>query len=391
MMATRLDICMLDPLFYPYQGGTEKHVLEVGKRLAKKHNVSVLTSQLPNAKAKKATFFGINIIRTPAIYLENLPSFMPPPYTICPFFVRDLLKQRNADLFHIHNRFWYYPDTLGAIQMKLKKPLFLTLHNAKPEGISPLTDIGGALYDSLLGERVMEAANRMMAVSRYTKEVTVPKKFQYKCDVVHNGVDEKLFNPHVDSSFARKKLGISNEPLILTNARLVKQKGLKHLLDGFAIVRQKEKDAQLAIIGKGNLLEELERYAKKLKVREAVHFVSGIPEKELPFYYRAADVFVLPSLWEPCAVVLFEALATGTPIVATNVGGNTEIVNHSCARIIPPKDPIAIAKNVLLLLSDDKLRRKLGAEGRKRVVENFTWDHTAKKVEAIYKKTLDDL
>ena len=97
----------------------------------------------------------------------------------------------------------------------------------------------------------------------------------------------------------------------MSNGRLIEQKGFKYLIEAFAVVRKEIKDAELVIIGKGPLKEELRRQASSLGIERSVRFVTGIPEQKLPLYYSMADLFVLPSLYEPSAVVLYEALSTG--------------------------------------------------------------------------------
>ncbi|MCX6775863.1 MAG: glycosyltransferase family 4 protein [Candidatus Micrarchaeota archaeon] len=381
-----MEICMLDPLFSPYFGGTEKVVYEFGKRLAKKYGISILTSQIPGTSPYEE-IEGMKVYRTPSIYLKNLPSFMPPPYTISPLLIRDLFERSDADIFHIHCRYFYYLGTLLSIKYFLRKKLLLTLHNAHPEGISLMTDSSAALYDTVWGNRIMENCDRIVAVSRYTKEVTVPSYLKHNAEVVYNGVDEKHFKPRKRSPI-REKFVVGDAPVLLTNGRLVTQKGMYYLIEAFYSLKKDFKDAKLIIIGKGPLKDELGSQCFRLGLQGSVHFVTGIPEDELPLYYNAATLFVLPTLWEPSAVVLYEALASGKAIVATRVGGNPEIVNNKCGLLVPPRNSCELYNSMKLLLEDEKLRKKMEKSSRERAVENFTWDIAAKRYEGIYKDVL---
>jgi len=380
---------MLDPLFYPYFGGTEKVVYEVGKRLVKNHgyDITVLTSMIPQAKGvKHENIEGMEVIRTPSIYLDKLPSFMPPPFTVAPFFPIDLLKQ-DADVFHIHNRFWYYLGTLAIIKLLKRKKLMLTIHNARPRGISPTTDSTGGLYDDTLGRVIFSACNRINCVSRATMEATIPNSMHNKCAVIYNGVDTKAFSPDKGGGSVRKKFGIPDSaPLVLANGRLVTQKGFEYLLEAFAKVKTEVRDAKLLIIGRGPLKEQLEQQAKKLGISDSFFITTGIPEPDLPKYYNAADLFVLPSLYEPSAVVLYEALSCGKPIVATNIGGNPEIVSNDCGFIIPMRSPKALREKMEMFLSDDSLRKRMGAASRKRAIEKFDWNIIAKEWDRSYRQ-----
>ncbi|MFH0818006.1 MAG: glycosyltransferase family 4 protein [Candidatus Micrarchaeota archaeon] len=385
-----LKICMLDPLFIPYPGGAEKVVYEFGKRLAKKgHDITVLTSRLPKTSPTEE-MDGIHVIRTSSIYFEKLPfSFLPPPFTFMPLLNIDILKQ-EADIFHIHNRFWYYPGTLLTLKLLKRKKLMLTLHNARATGIDFATDASGTLYDILWANRIMENCDKITAVSGWTKRITVPERLWQKSEVILNGVDTDRFKPmpKKDSQFVREKFGIGNEELLLTNARMVKQKGYEYLLDAFAKLKsdQKHKDAKLIAIGRGPLKERILSKAKELGVSDSFFPATGIPEAELPHYYNTADVFLLSSVWEPCAVVLFEAVATGCPIVASDAGGTPEVIeNQKSGILVSARDSNALCEKAKEVLENKKLASSLSKGARERAVKSLTWDVTSEKFEKVYK------
>ncbi|MEM3030618.1 MAG: glycosyltransferase family 4 protein [Candidatus Micrarchaeia archaeon] len=382
-----MKICQLDPLFLPYQGGAEKHVFETSKRLARKsYDITVLTSRLPGTETSEA-IEGVRVKRVnPTLYISKFPfplSFLPPPFSIMPFQCIDVLRQ-DADVFHIHNRFWYPPSVLLAIKLR-RKPLLLTLHNARPEGIDLPTDFFGLLFDLAYGRRIMELADKIICVSEYTKRVTVPPRLWRKCVVINNGVDTSRFSPHVKGGRVRRKLGISPDaPLILCNARLVRQKGLSYLIDAFALLKRDFQNAKLVLIGKGPLKEELLAQAARLGVDKDFVITTGIPENELPEWYAAADFFVLPSVWEPCAVVLLEALASGKPVVATRVGGNPEIVSKECGLLVQARDANALYAAMARLLAAPALRRKFAKAAQRRAERLFSWDIVAEKMHKVY-------
>jgi len=381
---------MLDPLFYPYFGGTEKVVLEVGSRLVRDHGyeIDVLTSMIPQARGvKREDIKGLHVHRTPSIYLEKLPSFLPPPFTVSPLLNWHLvLSDRHADVYHIHNRYWYQLGTLASVKMLLRRRLMLTIHNARPTGIASDVDFWGGFYDDTFGRLMFDACDRINCVSRAALEATVPEDLRAKCAVVYNGVDTALFSPERGSAGVREGLGIRDSgPIIMSNGRLITQKAFSHLLEAFAGVKREFKDAHLVIVGKGPLKEELTRQASDLGIGGSFTITTGIPEDRLPLFYNAADIFALPSLYEPSAVVLYEALACGRPIVATAVGGNREIVSENCGRFVEPRDPAALEKALLLLLGDDALRKTIGAASRKRAVEEFDWSIIAKEWDKSYK------
>lgn len=378
-----LKVCMLDPLFFPYFGGTEKVVLEVGSRLVSNHGyqVQVLTSMIPQARGvKRETVQGVEVIRSPSLYLEHLPGFLPPPYTLIPRLNADLKREcRGAEICHVHNRFWYSPRTYFTVKRSLRSHLMLTIHNARPRNISKSVDYWGGVFDQVMGRMVFKSCDRINCVSKAAMESTIPPEHRHKCTVVYNGVDTKRFRPGLDTSEVREKLRIGPGPVVLSNGRLIEQKGFPVLLKAMSMVRKEVKDAQLVVIGKGPLKSMLMREAAELGMRDEVHFVTGIPEEEIPKYYCLANVFALASLYEPSAVVLYEALGSGKAIVATSVGGNPEIVSEDCGFIVPPRDPHRLAEKLLLVLKDQQLRGRLEEASRERALSHFDWDVITKE------------
>ncbi len=363
-----MRILMLNPFYPPYEGGTEKHVHEVSKRLAKNHDVTVLTARLPNTK-KEETVDGVCVCRTDAFVLEDLPGPLPPPIPVMPHHSRELRRLlAENDCLHAHNRFFYGLDLVAASK-KAKKPLFITLHNARPKGIGLSADFWGQAFDDTIGAAVMNAAKGILGVSQYTLDVTVPKKFNGPKAVAYNGVNSAVFRPQ----------GKKREKTVLCVARLVPQKGLRFLVDAMANV-----DARLTIVGRGPLEKSLRQRAKEGKI-DAELITETLPEKELARRYANAGVFCLPSLWEPFGMVVAEAMAAGTPVVSTKVGGIPEIVrNGKDGFLVPPRDARALAEKISAVLYGPKTASRMAASGRARAASTFTWDNTAKAYERFY-------
>jgi starch synthase len=379
----KLKLCMLDPLFFPYVGGTEKVVLEVGSRLVSEHDceVKVLTSMIPQADDHKTeTIRGMKVIRTPSLYFGRLPGLLPPPFTLAPFTSGDLVRCcEGADIYHFHNRFWYSPLTYRTIERRLKSPMMLTVHNARPRGISKRIDYWGGVFDESMGNYVFGKCARINCVSQATLDDTIPIKHRRRATVIYNGVDTELFRPGQATDGLRQELGVGHSPVILSNGRLVEQKGFPVLLRALAEVRRTMKDVHLVIIGKGPLKDRLMAEAKALGVSEAVRIVTGIPEAKMPVYYGMADAFALASYYEPSSVALYEALGCGKAIVATSVGGNPEIVSGECGIIVPPRDPQATASALTRVLTDGNLRRGMERASRERAIRMFDWSVIAKE------------
>ncbi|MFF4225450.1 glycosyltransferase family 4 protein [Streptomyces sp. L500] len=190
--------------------------------------------------------------------------------------------------------------------------------------------------------------------------------------VVHIGADTDLFSP--DPSVAEVPGRI-----VTTSSADVPLKGLIHLIDALAPVRARHPDAHLVVVGKraedGPVAAAIRRHG----LENAVEFVKGITDEELVDLVRSAQVACVPSLYEGFSLPAAEAMATGTPLVATTGGAIPEVAGpdgETCLAV-PPGDADALAAGLSRLLGDADLRRRLGAAGRERVLARFTWRQAA--------------
>lgn len=190
--------------------------------------------------------------------------------------------------------------------------------------------------------------------------------------VVHIGADTDLFSP--DPSVAQVPGRI-----VTTSSADVPLKGLVHLVEALAKLRTEQPDAHLVVVGKraedGPVAQMIERYG----LGDAIRFVKGITDAELVDLVRSAQVACVPSLYEGFSLPAAEAMATGTPLVATTGGAIPEVAGtdgETCLAV-PPGDCDALAATLRRLLGDEELRTRLGAAGRARVLARFTWKQAA--------------
>ncbi len=376
---------MLNPFFSPHLGGTEKHILEVGKRLSKKHNITILSASLPDTK-RREEMYGMEIIRSPSIVLYDVPSPIPPPVPIAPFQLRDIYSAaKDADIVHIHNRFAYHFGTIILLKKILKKKTALTLHNARPVGINFATDFWGGLYDETIGYSVMRNSDQIAGVSRNTIDITVPSELKGRARPIYNGVDTDFFNTRVKADKLKENIS-KGEKIVLCVSRFMPQKGINYLIKAFAEVLKEEKKVNLLLVGWGPLEAEYRHLIKQLGIGKNVTIISNmLSQKELRKYYAISDIFVLPSLWEPFGIVLCEAMASGKPVIASHVGGIPEIVTEKTGLLFEKENISELASKILILLQDNRLRKIMGKNGRKRVEDYFTWDNTAQGYDLMYK------
>jgi len=376
---------MVNGFFHPYLGGTEKHMYEIGRRIAKKEEVHVLTSLLPESKEEEE-LDGVHVHRVKTKF-HKMPTLYPPPYPRSPEArkaIEKLDKKYDFDFINLHSR--WFPDFAYSFfyGKKRGKINVFTLHNGRPIGINPAISFAGSLFDTLYGKKVLSLADKIIAVSDAVgKDIS-----HYNCIdkekivVQHNGVNTSFFKP---SPPTYREAHGDPDNVVLFLGRMIKQKGLKYFLKAIPYILKEHKKTIFIMAGTGNERKKLIAKAKSMKLGRNVLFPGFIPEEDLPSLYSSADVYVLPSLWEVCPLTLLEAMACGVPCVVSDAGGNSEVIeNGKCGFVVPKKDYLSLAEKINLLLSDGKLRKQMSKKARERAVKFFDWDIIAEKTRNIY-------
>ncbi len=221
--------------------------------------------------------------------------------------------------------------------------------------------------------RVASRMTRVLTVSQNSledihKDHHVPLE---RMHVVPVGVDQDLFRPlpHVERVPGR---------LITTASADVTMKGLRYLLEAVAKLRT-ERPIELVVIGRLKEGGPSARIIDELGLRDIVTFVTGVPEERIIELYSEAEVAVVPSLYEGFSLPAIEAMSCGVPLVATTGGALPEVVgaDDDTALLVPPGDSDALAARIRTALDDPDLRARIGAAGRQRVIDRWTWRHTA--------------
>jgi glycosyltransferase involved in cell wall biosynthesis len=244
-----------------------------------------------------------------------------------------------------------------------------------------------------------KAADLIVTVSYAMKEELIKLGFpKEKIQVCYNGVDPEKYSPEAVSSEQVKKIrelyGIKDdEPMILFLGRLVGVKGVDKLIMAMPHVLQRIPKAKLVIVGLGDLQEYLVNLVKTMRLQDFVKLnFEFISEEERILHYAACDVAVFPSLYEPFGIVALEAMSMERPVVvgAAGVSGMREIViccgEDQCGFHIDPSNPTDISWGIISALENPERKKWLGKNGRRRVLEEFTWDKIAGKTIELYKQ-----
>lgn len=220
-----------------------------------------------------------------------------------------------------------------------------------------------------------------------------------KIIVLSPGVDLALFKP-IQMEVARKRINMPlNEKLLLFVGRIDAIKGLETLFSALKMLQETGSLSQLRlnIIGgekdhdghfSNSEINRLFRLAKKLNISDHIHFLGSKEQEELPAYYNAADIVILPSHYESFGLVALEAMACARPVLATRVGGLAHLVKHNESGLLsPPNDPEAMAENILALLNDEAWANQLGARGLL-MAQTKSWEAIARQIEKVYEGLL---
>jgi glycosyltransferase involved in cell wall biosynthesis len=232
--------------------------------------------------------------------------------------------------------------------------------------------------------RVARRLPRLLTVSQAARDEIVRELGvrRERVAVIPNGVDTARFRPL--PGHAR-----TSGRIVVTASTDAPVKGLEPLLRAFAQVRAR-RPAELVIVCRPRPNGPIPALLERLGLNGSVRFVSGVPDAELVELYAGAEAAVVPSLYEGFSLPAVEAMACGVPLVATTAGALPEVVgpDGEAALLVPPGDAGALARGIVTLLGDGDLRRRLGAAGRARALERFTWEAAAHATVERYREVI---
>lgn len=376
-----MRVAMVCDEFYPDIGGGPLYTTGLSTALTKLGAEPIVITHTHAGQAEEDEFGGVKVKRLKGFVMPRLDRAISAGLARR---LHEYIKFGNFDV--VHGQDIYSSMALLSIHSahKRKIPSVLTCHSVHKSG-----GIWRLVYRPIVS--AMKHANRVIAVSNAAKGFCVALGVpDDRIEVIPNGVDLSIFNKNVDGSAMRTKLGVKQKPLVVTAIRLVKRKGPKHLVNAFSKVLKTMPNAKLAIAGGGTEAATLRAQIKKLGMEKSVFMLGKLQREQVASLMAAADVFVLPSLFESFGLVLLEAMAVGTPVVCTRTQGALEIVKDGKdGLIVPPGDDDALTEAIARMLSDRQLAKRLVTNGQKTVHEKFSWEKTAKKTLALYRKVCE--
>jgi starch synthase len=405
-----MEVVLLSKEYPPYTyGGAGVHVDHLCRSLAKIdkgiHTVKVLCFGDQNSRDKNLVVHGID----PNV---SLPIRDPQDRGVLDALLRNVFMVGSipsTDILHCHT--WYTLFAGCILKQILGAPLVITAHSLEPLRPWKEEQLGSAYRASIwLEKTAFENADGVIAVSQSMKR-DVRQTYGLpleKITVIPNGIDGRQYRPIKDRRVL-KSYGIEpGKPYLLLVARLTRQKGIKHFLNA---VRHLKPGVQVVFCAsapdtvefKREVYDQVERIKAQTSC-DIIWIAETVPRGDLIALYSQAAVFVCPSIYEPFGLINLEAMACGTPVVASAVGGIPEVVaDGETGLLVPfrsvspqnpePERPEQFAKDLAeavdKLLSSPKDLEEMGRAARKRVEEHFAWDVVAQETLAFYRKLIN--
>jgi glycosyltransferase involved in cell wall biosynthesis len=354
-------------------GGAETQVVRLATRLKLRGwEVSVVSLMPPKAYVEDLEAAGIPVFSLGI--RRKWPDLRPV------LRLTRIIRKRQP---HIIHSFMVHANLLARL-VRLFAPVPVLICSARN------VDEGGRLREILyrLTDPLCDLTTQVSqdGLERYVRVGAVPR---HKIRYIPNGVDTERFKPNLEDRLkVRKELGVDGF-VWLAVGRFDPPKDYPNMLQAFARVINKHSNTMLLIAGDGPLRETMENMARELGIERRIKFL-GI-RRDVPQLMNAVDAYVMSSSWEGMPNVLLEASATGLPIVATNVGGNSEVVLDGITGfLVPPRNPEALAEAMLRMMDlPEEKRREMGKAARKHVEDNFSLDRVVDMWEALYRELLE--
>ena len=368
-------------------GAQENTLLTIKGHLEKGHDNTLVTGFSPGREGKlleNARYGDFPVVEFPDLVREISPLHDLKAY----FALKKFFRENKFDCVHTHSskagiigrlaaRAAGVPVVVHTVhgqafhpyQSKLKNRLFIFLERFAAKYCDKIYAVAQAMIDQCVEAKVAPREKYM---------------------VVYSGMDTAAFDRAKRDSEMRRKLGIPQDaPTIVTVARLFAQKGYEYVIPAAEKVLDSHPDTHFLFVGDGPMYDSLTAELKEENILDHFHFAGLVPPDQVASYIAQADLLWHLSLHEGLPRAVVQALAVGIPAIGFALDGTPEVViNDETGFVTPAEDVDAVAGKTALLLNDPELRRRLGENGKSRVLEQFDWHKMADILEKEYSDLL---
>ncbi len=378
-------------------GGMNVYVLQLAREfVAKGYEVDVFTRYHDPEDPKIVELEdGARVIHLNAGPLDAAKEDL---FNYIPMFLRDLNDFQRAEETPydiIHSHYWLSGRVGMALSREWNVPHVTTFHTLAKTKLRARVGEREPQLRQDIEALVMSDSDGIVVSTEEEKHdvISLYNAPSHKVEVIPAGVNLDMFSP-VDQDCARRELGIQEENIILYVGRIEPLKGIDILLRAVPLL-ECANDLRVLVVG-GNPsgdteMERLKTIAEELGIRDSVTFTGPVPQDRLPTYYSAADIFVLPSHAESFGLAALEAMACGTPVVVSRVGGlKTFVDNAETGYLVPWRCPEAFAQRLDMLLANPDLGRAMGNAAREKAL-SMGWNHVADRMLGYYGRLATEL
>jgi glycosyltransferase involved in cell wall biosynthesis len=315
----------------------------------------------------------------PSRLKKNVGARIELPLFLLSYLIKSFRSCRSCDVIHAH---WTVSAMIALLVSRLsaKKPVLLTVRGSDLRWI----EHG---WVKALTVPILRTVDKITAVDETLKSKVISLGIAAdKVEMILNGVDTDRFRP-MDAMTVRQVLGLPKyKTIVLFVGALIPGKGIKYLMQAIPKVVSQDEKVIFVFVGDGPLGSEAIKELTSRNLIEKAVFMGLRPSMEIPMWLNAADVLVLPSLFEGRPNVVLEAMACGTPVVATPVGGVPKLLQDGkTGLLVPVRDSEALSNGLLRVLQDEDLRGELTHRAREFIIsEGLTWQHTAASFTELY-------
>jgi glycosyltransferase involved in cell wall biosynthesis len=393
-MNRNLSVMMLSWEFPPrIIGGISPHVYYLSKSLAGNGvKVYVVTCDFPNAP-RQETIDGVEVFRIDS-YKNPSPDFATWVYLMNVNMQKEaaaLINSLNGEVDIIHAHDWLVATAGIGLKHVFRKPLFATMHSTE---IGRRNEIRSD-YERMIHEteawltyeawKVICCSNYMISHVQWAFGLPTDKLI-----MIPNGVNTEVYAETEDLKEFRRRFALPEEKIALLVGRLVYEKGVHLLINAVPRVLEKV-NAKFVIVGNGYMKEQLSSLVKGMGLAHKVMFTGFVDDATLRRLQRCADVSVVPSLFEPFGIVALEAMAAKSPVVVSDTGGLSEIVEHDLTGVKAyANNPESLAWGITRILSDDNYANWLRTNAYKKVEEKYGWNKIAHQTKDTYNAVLNE-
>ncbi|EKA2552435.1 glycosyltransferase family 4 protein [Listeria monocytogenes] len=373
-------IVMVSHDFLPNIGGVAVYVYELSKALiARGHRLTVLSKyESFSTKNRTEELDGIRIIRIPIMPIKRINDKL-----YCKR-MRQLIKRieqtEKVDVVH-----WQTLNKdakmMQGIQVQALEVYtnhlswFRMLYNEKN-------------YAKI--RKLIKEPDVIICPSHEVEEMTADLFKKAKIFYLPNGVDEKHFIPDEENRLAiRKQYGISSQEIVVASTnRMEPIKGMSYLIEAIPQILNKYNQVTFLIAGDGSQLEKFEDKLKKYTNKSGkVIFTGRLTNQEIKNVINTADIYVQPSLMEGCSIAIIEAMSCGKAVIASNVGGNPDIISKEIGLLVPAKSVVALKDAIEYCIKNPEECKMMGKNSREQVERQLNWTILAREIEQIYSST----